>query len=203
MKFKKAWVKGFEGRYKVDTNGNVFSMKKNPTTPMLTRMCKGYVKVNLVKSDGELTCTSVHRILMNTFAHKKGVERLQVNHINGIKNDNRLENLEWCTAKENISHAIKSGLFDIETKKRRMSRLGKVFSKLSPNYTNRPTYAVNQKGKVLNFNSRKEATKKTGIAGNRIAYYLKVAPKNSSGYFWFKTKEEAIARAKEMLGIKE
>lgn len=49
----------------------------------------------------------VHRLVMKAFV---GPSDLLVNHKNGIKTDNRLENLEYCTSQENAKHAVKIGL---------------------------------------------------------------------------------------------
>ena len=63
----------------------------------------GYYTVNIYK----VTC--IHRIVALAFIPNP-LNKPQVNHINGIKSDNRVENLEWVTAKENTKHSWEKGL---------------------------------------------------------------------------------------------
>ena len=69
----------------------------------------GYLRVGLTNASG-LKTFKVHRVILQTFRPVEGMEALEVNHINGNKTDNRVENLEWVTTLENIQHAIKTGL---------------------------------------------------------------------------------------------
>ena len=66
----------------------------------------GYIRIKL-RSNGVTKTLYVHRLLMETF---HGHLKLDVNHINGIKTDNRLENLEYVTRSENLKHAYRLGL---------------------------------------------------------------------------------------------
>lgn len=70
----------------------------------------GYIRVSLMKKQGGTTYISLHRALMMAFKPVQNMEKLQVNHINGNKQDNNLNNLEWVTSKENIRHAWKTEL---------------------------------------------------------------------------------------------
>ena len=70
----------------------------------------GYVRVSLMKKGGGTTYLQVHRIYLMAFRPIKGMEKLQVNHIDGNKANYQLDNLEWVTPQENISHAIKNNL---------------------------------------------------------------------------------------------
>lgn len=65
-----------------------------------------YYAVKLSK-DGKTKHFKVHRLVAEAFIKKP---ELQVNHIDGNKQNNRVDNLEWVTQKENIEHAIKIGL---------------------------------------------------------------------------------------------
>jgi hypothetical protein len=70
---------------------------------------KGYKRVNLRFSDVP-GVHFIHRLVAMTFLGMPQGERNQVNHKNGIKTDNRLENLEWVTNQENRDHAVSNNL---------------------------------------------------------------------------------------------
>lgn len=99
-------VVGYEGLYEVSINGEVKNKSEYTLKPQLDRY--GYYRLNLSKY-GKRKFTLIHRIVALAFLPTKDT-LLQVNHINGIKTCNVVSNLEWCTAKENNTHAIDTGL---------------------------------------------------------------------------------------------
>lgn len=100
-------IPNFEGLYQANTNGEIRSFYTNIILKQEISK-NGYCKVMLCKNK-QRKLLSVHRIIARTFL-KNYDEKLQVNHINGIKTDNRVENLEMVTAKENMIHSFKNKL---------------------------------------------------------------------------------------------
>lgn len=100
-------VKDYEGMYEVSNLGNVRNFKtKHVLKSSLSK--KGYPKVNLWKNKGYKT-RPIHRLVAIAFI-KNNLYKPQVNHIDGNKTNNRLDNLEWCTQEENMRHAVDMGL---------------------------------------------------------------------------------------------
>lgn len=64
----------------------------------------------MISTDGKRHRYSVHRLILENFEPVEGMEKLQVNHIDGDKRNNTLKNLEWTTCKQNIQHAIENDL---------------------------------------------------------------------------------------------
>lgn len=69
------------------------------------RLHHGYLQVRLKTVSGKIKHRMSSRMVAETWI-RKPLPREQINHKNGIRNDNRIINLEWVTAKENIRHAI-------------------------------------------------------------------------------------------------
>lgn len=69
----------------------------------------GYTSIGLTHPDGSQWCYFLHRIVAETFIDNPDKKPF-VNHLNGVKTDNRAINLEWCTRSENGIHAFKIGL---------------------------------------------------------------------------------------------
>lgn len=98
--------------YYVTEDGHVWSERSNKFIRELPDR-DGYLKVRLSSTDlppGKQHAYSVHRLVMENFYPCENMSSLQVNHINGNKLDNSIDNLEWVTCQENIDHAIKNNL---------------------------------------------------------------------------------------------
>lgn len=100
-------VTDYEGIYEVDSDGKIWSLnyhrehRRGEVTGKLDK--DGYVSVGLRK-DGKRWHLRAHRLVAQAFIPNPD-NLPEVNHKNGIKNDNRVKNLEWMTTKQNIQHA--------------------------------------------------------------------------------------------------
>ena len=113
-------IKGYEGVYQVSNLGHVKGLsrfvncplnckrliKENTIKPELTK--QGYISIKLYKNNTGKHF-QVHRLIADAFIPNSENKNC-INHINGIKTDNRLENLEWMTYSENNKHAYDTGL---------------------------------------------------------------------------------------------
>lgn len=122
MKNELLWkdLQGYEGLYQISNTGKIKSLVRQINTPtgfgFLKERIKvpanhkqGYLKVDLVK-DSKPKRFFIHRLVANSFIPNPE-NKPEVNHKNGIKTDNRVENLEWCTPSENSYHKYATGLF--------------------------------------------------------------------------------------------
>jgi len=104
-------IKDFEGLYAATEDGQIWSYgNRNGTIKhgkfLSTYLDKdGYRKLSL-KKDGKTFTKRVSRLILSTFKPNNCPEKTQVNHKNGIRTDDSIENLEWVTPAENIKHSF-------------------------------------------------------------------------------------------------
>lgn len=94
--------------YTISNTGRVYSYKSGKELRQVNNH-SGYKCVGLTNSHGRKQL-KVHRLVLQTFCPVDDMEHMQVNHKDGNKQNNRLDNLEWCSPLENTRHAIRTGL---------------------------------------------------------------------------------------------
>ena len=110
-------VVGYENIYQISNLGRVKALER----PVNNRAGKRFEKILKYRISERGYCITVlskeakskkcfiHRLIAQAFIPNPE-NKLEINHINGIRHDNRIENLEWCTRKENMVHAFSTGL---------------------------------------------------------------------------------------------
>jgi hypothetical protein len=177
-------VVGFEGFYEVSDTGDIFSIErtvvmKNSKTIKINRRkmslkktASGYLVAHLRMNGGSFMRLA-HRLVLLSFS-KPTRDKEIVNHKNGIKTDNRLENLEWCNKSENALHAFR--VLGVKP-----SMLG-VFKENHP--VSKKIIGINVKtGEMLKFNSLTLA-KDIGCTLSGISSCLNGYQKTHRGMRW-------------------
>lgn len=199
-------IKGYEGLYQVSNLGRIKSLyfinnryksKHHREKIMKQQINKhGYKTVRLSLNKKEKSYM-VHRLVAEAFILNTK-NKLEVNHIDGNKQNNRVDNLELCTRSENQLHAYQKGLQKITNKMKENSiKLGQTYGKINGSKTwktnikkaiEKRKIKVNQyslNGKFLKtWNSITEASKNTGTHKSNICACTKGKRKSGGGYKW-------------------
>ena len=174
-------IEGYEGLYQVSSLGRVRSMDRTVYSrdgwhrslkgqllkPLLNRGEGRYAYVNLSKGHGYKSFL-IHRLVLESFKPNPNPEiYTQCNHIDEDRFNNTVENLEWCTAKDNVNHGTRN------------ERANKPLRKAVAMYT--------KDGELLKlFESTKDAERHTGIWSSSISCCCRNLPKfhTAGGYIW-------------------
>lgn len=172
-------IEGYEGLYQVSNMGRVRSLERTRSmnqdrvrkpVPVPGRILvpqkkkAGYLGVVLSK-DGKQRNVRIHCIVAKSFLpNPEG--KPQVNHINGIKSDNRLSNLEWATNSENQQHALATGLRDMSQRRKAI-------------------FQYDMSGKFIrSWNGAVEVEKETGMSQRYVASCCRGEERSAYGFVW-------------------
>lgn len=190
-------IKGWEGLYEIDKLGNVFSLPKTITyvdgrtftykyrSRKSVLSGPGYFMI-LLSNGGVQKYVYVHRLLALTFLGDPVGNRNHVNHKNGIKTDNRLENLEWVTRSENMQHRY-------DVLKNKPAALGKLGALNCGSKAIIGT-SMDGQGTTIEFAALQEAARSGFSAGN-ICMCISGQRKYHKGFTWrFAAKSQSNLR---------
>lgn len=157
-------IKGYEGLYEVSNMGRVKSLRWPSPKILSPEKPGGYCRIQLYKNKKKIRML-VHRLVASAFIPNP-YNKPEVNHIDGDKENNKVDNLEWVTGKENTNHAMKMGLYDEGIKKRSL-----------------PIRVLNKDNIVVGeFKSQRSAARSLGIDQGSISRAVHNESKVAYGY---------------------
>lgn len=175
-------VSGYEGLYQISNYGRLKSFKADPKGRVmsLSRRDGDYFRVVLQGVGKKRKSISVHRLVAEHFI--PNIENFpQVNHIDGNRQNNMVSNLEWCSAKQNIHHAM-------------MIRPQMIAGMVHYNKVVRPkpVVQISKNGEIVGrYSTAIEASRRTGVCARDIlmvANHTEFKPghvrKTAGGYRW-------------------
>ena len=158
---KEIWkdCKGYEGKYQVSNLGRVWSIGSQKYLKGSYDK-DGYIRVNLTAKNGKVKREYIHRLVAKAFIPNPN-NYPQVNHKDENKQNNCVDNLEWCTAKYNSNHG---------TRNKRVSKANSI-----------PVYCFELD---KTFYGTREAERELGINHSSISKACKGKLKRAGGYLW-------------------
>lgn len=166
------FIPGYNGAYSATDKGDIISNNYNYSGKvklMKQQTNRGYSAIEI---GGDYH--HVHRLIAMTFIPNPE-NKPQVNHINGIKSDNRVENLEWATISENIQHTY-SKLGRVPYCKGRTGKLDSRSIKV---------VQINSNDEIVNtYDSISDAQRGSGITKGNISTCIKGKRKTAGGFKW-------------------
>ena len=192
---KEIWkdIKGYEGLYQVSNLGNVKKIKnkkyninkKEVEEKEINKYISigkhklGYKNVKLTDKNGIRKNLFLHRIIAEAFVENPNNFNI-INHKDGDKSNNNINNLEWTTQKDNVNHAWKNGL--CENVRKVCAINGKRKSK--------KIIQKNKNGEVIKvWNSAMDIERELGIIHNNITFCCKHHNRTAGGFIWEYYKE--------------
>ena len=175
-------VVGYEGLYEVSNIGNVRSLFRYKKTLKLSMNTTGYPCVEIFKNKKGKR-VNVHRLVATAFIPNPE-NKPQVNHIDENKTNNRVENLEWVTAKENMNHGTRLQRQLVHSPPFTEER--KEISRKNGKSVSKPVLQFSKNGMLINkYESAKEAHRQTGVNHSHIIECCKHQRyKTAGGFVW-------------------
>lgn len=178
---KEIWkdILRYEGKYQISNFGKVKSLARyrygtgisakerfyNERIMAYSKGGRGYFQVKLTNNIKISKTFTIHRMVAQAFVPNP-FNKPQVNHIDGDKHNNMVENLEWVTASENVQHAVDIGLKSMDMFKKKILMLDK------------------NNNKLLWFDSITEASEASGAWIANISHCCSGKRKTTGGYKW-------------------
>ena len=188
-------IEGYEGLYMVSNYGEVkgkdrFDSRGHFRKSLIlkpTKNTSGYLRVTLNKL-GHGKNVEIHKIVANAFIPNED-KKEEIDHIDGMRTNNRVDNLQWVTRKENQNNPI--------TKKRRVLRMT---GKVGKNSSAKKPVVCTETGEF--FWGGCEAERITGISNACISMACRGVTKSAGGYHWrFATKEDVNKENREITNV--